>query len=247
METQIESERLTIGVDGGAMPAYICWPAGTGPFPAVIVVHEIYGLVQHTEDVARRFAAQGYLTVAPNLLWHIGPPPAFTDRASFAAFRESLDDRQMLASLDATLAALRERPDVNISHIGIVGFCMGAYYAFLEAAANPTLAACVDFYGSPLTGSHSENRPRTILEAAEDLRVPLLGLFGADDPSIPVEQVRDLERVLRKTGTAFEVHVYPQAGHAFFNDASPAYREAAAEDAWPRTLQFFARYLQSRP
>lgn len=232
---EIETRRPTINVDGGSMAAFCCAPVTESILPAVIVIHEIFGLVPHTEDVACRFAREGYVALAPDLFWRVGAPSGLTDRAAMMRFRQSLDDREMLASLDAAVAYLRDQPFVDVSHIGIVGFCMGGYYAFLEAANNPTLAACADFYGAPMA---------PVLAAARNLRVPVIGLFGEDDQAIPLDQVRELETVLGDVNVAFEVHTYPGAGHAFFNDTSGTYREEPARDAWQQVLRFFAQHVR---
>jgi carboxymethylenebutenolidase len=227
------------------MPAVLCPPVSGDSLPAIVVVHEIFGLVEHTEDLAGRFAREGYVALAPDLFWHLGSRPTLTDRESFMRFRMSLDDRQMVNSLDAAIAYLREQPFVDGSRIGIIGFCMGAYYAFLEAAHDSSLAACADFYGAPIISPElTKRRPRTLLDAARDLRVPFLGMFGEDDQSIPVDQVRQLEAVLEENEVPHEIHIYPNAGHGFFNDTDDRYRRHAAEDAWPRTLDFFARYMK---
>lgn len=242
----LETSRLEIPVDGGSMPAFLCRPSSDGKLPAIIVIHEIFGPTEHIDDVTCRFAGQGYVALEPDLFWRMDSLPDFSDRASFMRFRMALDDRQLLASADAAVRWLREQPFVDGEHIGIVGFCMGGYYAFLEAAHNPSLAACVDFYGAPLTFPEpSEQHPLAPMMAAHRLRVPVLGLFGEEDPSIPVEQVRELEGILQETGVPFEVFIYPGAGHAFFNDTRETYRPGPATDAWTRTLAFFERNLKS--
>lgn len=232
---ELDREHITIDVDGGSMRAFLSHPAAEERYPALIVIHDIGGLAEHTEDVACRYAAQGYVTLAPDLFWHLGPLPEFTDRESFMRFRRSLDDRQLVDSMEAALAYLREQPGVNVARVGIMGFCMGGYYALLEATNNPSLAACVDFYGGGMD---------RIFDRVRELLVPLLGLFGEEDQSIPVEQVRELERVLQAAGVPFEIHIYPGAGHAFFNDTSQTYRKHAAEDAWTRSLSFLEKYLK---
>jgi carboxymethylenebutenolidase len=238
-------EHVSIPVAGGTMRASLCRPAGNEPAPAVLVVHEIYGLTPHIEDVARRLCAEGFVALAPDLFWQLDELPSFTDRASFGRFRQSLDDRQMLASLDAAVSYLEEQPFVRRDRIGIVGFCMGGYYAFLETVHNQAIAACVDFYGAPLVRPEpTERAPRAPMEAAAELRVPFLGLFGEEDASIPVEQLRQFEGVVARTGVPHEFHVYPGAGHAFHNDTGPMYRAEAARDAWRRTVEFFGRYLK---
>jgi carboxymethylenebutenolidase len=240
------AENITLSVDGGSMRGYLARPDTEEPRPAIVVVQEIMGVTPHIEDVARRFAAEGYVALAPDLFWEIGSPPDFTDRSSFMRFRLSLDDRKMLACLDATVAHLQGQPYVDRSHIGIIGFCMGGYYALLEATRNPGIAAVADFYGAPLIiPDTSETRPRSPMYAVRDLHVPFLGIFGAEDQSIPVEQVQQLESVLREVGVPLEIEIYQGAGHAFHNDTGAMYREDAAKDAWQRTLRFFGTHLRN--
>jgi carboxymethylenebutenolidase len=242
---QLEERDAIVEVNGGRMPVYVTHPVvDGGQLPAVVVVHEIFGLSDHIKDVARRFANEGYLAVAPDLFWNMGPVPDFSDRESFMRFRQSMDDRNLLSSLDAAVDHLRGESLVDPARIGIVGFCMGGYYALLETVRSADIAACVDFYGGPLVHKEpSENRPLAPLEAARDIKVPLLGLFGEEDQGIPVEQVHELERRVREAGVPCETVIYPGAGHAFHNDTGQRYVESAAKDAWKRTIEFFDRYL----
>lgn len=242
----LSSRDATIAIDGDSMPSYVCHPEGPGrALPAVIVVHEILGLTEHIRDVARRVAREGYIALAPDLFWNIGEPPDFTDRASFMRFRRQIDDRKILHSLDAAVDDLRHEPMVDSGRIGIVGFCMGGYYALLETVRNDGIAACADFYGGPLVlEEESEARPHSPLNAARDLRVPFLGLFGEEDQGIPVEHVQRLEKVLQGTGAPYDIKIYPNAGHAFHNDTGARYREAAAKDGWRKTVEFFGTHLK---
>lgn len=239
-------ERVHIAVDGGTMNGFVCRPDVSERRPAIIVIHEIFGPEPHHEEVACRFAGEGYIGLSPNLFWNMGPLPDFSDRESFMRFRSSMDDRAILQSLDATLDWLRQQPYVDADHIGIVGFCMGGYYSLLEAIHNSSLSACVDFYGAPLVNPEpTEQRPDSIMDAVKNLKVPFLGFFGAEDQSIPPDQVKQLEQVLESLDVPSDVVVYPNAGHAFFNDTRPSYREGPAQDSWATMIQFFSRYLGS--
>ncbi|HZB95505.1 MAG TPA: dienelactone hydrolase family protein [Herpetosiphonaceae bacterium] len=226
------------------MEAFVCRPSSGEPTPAVIIIHEIYGPHEHFDDVACRLASHGYVGFAPDLFWKLGTPE-FSDRASFMRFREKLDDPHLLASLDVCVAWLKEQSYVRADRIGMVGFCFGGTYALLETAHNRDIAACVDFYGGMPSIERSEKHPRSPLDAARDIRQPFLGLFGEEDQSIPVQQVRELEGILKENGVPCEFHIYPEAGHAFFNDQRPSYVKPAAEDAWARMLEFYGRYLEA--
>jgi carboxymethylenebutenolidase len=243
---KIEERGTTIPLNGGRMAVYAAHPEADGrKLPAVLVVHEIFGLSDHIKDVVRRLAREGYLSLAPDLFWQMGPLPDFTDRESFMRFRRSMDDRDLLSSLDAAVDHLAAESIADEEHVGIVGFCMGGYYAFLETVRNPRIAACADFYGGPLSHQEpSENRPIGPLDVAREIKVPLLGLFGEEDQGIPVEQVHELERRVKEAGVPVETVIYPGAGHAFHNDTGPRYVESAAKDAWKRTIEFFDQYLK---
>lgn len=232
---ELATSLVAVPVPGGAMPLYLARPAGDARLPAIVVIHEIGGLVPHTEDVARRFAAEGFVAAAPNLFFRT-EIPAFTDRASFMAFRQSIDDGEMVRLAGAVVDTLSARPDVLPDRIGIVGYCFGGYTALLATAALEGIAALADYYG----GGNQES----ILAAARRVKVPVLGMFGAEDQGIPVDLVHRLEATLREGGVETEFHIYPGAGHAFFNDTSPErYNEAAATAAWPATVAFFRRTL----
>lgn len=232
---ELETGRQAIPVPGGAMPLYVARPAGDARLPAIVVIHEIGGLVPHTEDVARRFAAEGFVAAAPNLFFHT-EIPSFTDRASFMRFRQSIDDQEMVHLVAAVVDSLTARPDALPDRIGIVGYCFGGYTALLATAELDGIAALADYYGG--------GNPETILAAARRVKVPVLGMSGAEDQGIPVDLVHRLEATLREHGVETEFHIYPGAGHAFFNDTSPErYNEAAATAAWPATVAFFQRTL----
>ena len=241
----LEQAAVDIPVDGARMDGFMSFPAHTtGNLPGVIVAHDISGVSDYTRDVVRRLAEEGFAALAPNLFWKVGPPPPLGDRASFMRFRASMDDRQLLASLDAGIDFFREQSVVQGEKIGIIGFCMGGYHALLEAARNEAIKACVDFYGGPLVlPETSETRPRAPLDAARDLRIPFLGLFGEEDQGIPLEQVRQLDEALQETGVRYEIHTYPGAGHAFHNDTGERYRPEAAQDAWRRAVRFLKQAL----
>jgi carboxymethylenebutenolidase len=229
-------EHVQIPVDDGEMRAFLATPPGDGPTPAIILVHDIMGLAPHPEGVAARFAEEGYATLVPDLFWKVGLPAEFTDRESFMRFRRSLNDDDMLRSLDAAVDFLAARSVVDGSRIGIIGYCMGGYYALLETAHNDAIRACADYYGG---GDEA-----IVYDAGRGVRVPFLGLFGEEDQSIPVERVHELERIVRANEVDAEFYIYPGAGHAFFRDGGPQYVEDAAQDAWKRTVAFFERSLQ---
>jgi carboxymethylenebutenolidase len=220
----------------------------TGPSPGVVMIHDVWGLADHTRDLAGRLAREGFAVLAIDLYRKTGRP-RLDDPASALAWIRDLPDPVVLETLQEGVDRLARHPAVGGLAVGVTGFCMGGQYALLAACLCGGLSAAVVFYGmlGYAEGLDRARKPRSPLDAAPDLRCPLLGLFGAEDHLIPVEQVRELERRLEATGRPFEVHLYPGAGHAFMNDTRPAmYRPEAARDAWARMLAFFRAHL-ARP
>jgi carboxymethylenebutenolidase len=161
-----------------------------------------------------------------------------------ARWIQALPDPRVIADLDGAVRCLADQPEVRANAIGVTGFCMGGQYALMAACTVERLAACVSWYGMLRYAEHNEQKPIGPLELAPKLACPYLGLFGAEDAIIPVADVEALRATLSRAGKTFEIHVYPGAGHAFFNDTRPdAYRPAAAADAWPRAVEFLHRHL----
>jgi len=229
--------------DGVEIAAHLCRPNGRGPFPAVIVIHEVFGLVDHIRDIACRFARAGYVGIAPDLFSREGGPGEMPDVAAIMKVIENLPDRRVLADLDAAVDYLKSLDFVRGDRIGVIGFCMGGAYSLLFAGHSKELAAAVVFYGRIFYPKITENKPTSPIELVPSVRSPILGIFGEADRGIPVSDVRKLEERLKAEGKTFEIKIYPDAPHAFFNDTRPSYRPEAARDAWERTLRFFKRYL----
>lgn len=216
-----------------------------GAQPGVVMIHDVWGLADHTRDLARRLAGEGFAVLAIDLYRKTGRP-RITDPASAQAWIRELPDPLVLETLQEGVDFLAAHPGVGGRKLGITGFCMGGQYALLGACGCRGLCAAVVFYGmlAYAKGLDPARKPRAPLDAVQDLGCPLLGLFGADDPLIPVSQVEELERRLAKTGRAHEVKVYAGAGHAFMNDRRPEmHRPAVAQDAWGRMVPFFRRHL----
>ena len=238
----LRTEELGFTRAGDHIKAFAAWRRRDDRLPAIILVHDVRGLTDHYRDVARRFANEGFFALAIDLYSREGAPQ-LPDMESVFRWMNQLDDRRMLADIDATARFLSSRPEVRPRSIGITGFCMGGQYALMSACTIPNLAACVSFYGM-LRTEKSECKPESPLDLAAQLTCPYLGLFGEDDGLIPRADIKQLEGTLRRAGKTFQIKTYAGAGHAFFNDARPdAYRPDAAKDAWTRTLAFFHAHL----
>jgi carboxymethylenebutenolidase len=234
---------LSFDRDGDTIRGYAARPDGDGPFPGLVPIPDVRGLSDHYRDVARRFAAEGFFTYAIDLYSREGAPHLPDMEAVFRWLRE-LPDPRVLGDLDGAVRCLAARADVRADRIGITGFCMGGQYALMAACSIDGLAACVSWYGMLRYAEKTAAKPASPLELAPQLRCPYLGLFGAEDAIIPSADVDELRAILDRAHKTFDIHVYPGAGHAFFNDTrADAYRPAAAADAWPRALRFLREQL----
>jgi carboxymethylenebutenolidase len=206
-------------------------PAGKGPFPAIVVIHEWWGLNDWVKEQASKLADQGYVTLAIDLYrGHVATTP---DEAH-ELMRGVPEDR---ATKDLLAAAkyLRSMKNVNPKKVGVIGWCMGGGYALDLAIDDPNLAAAVINYG------HLASETETL----KKINAPILGIFGGQDRGIPVEDVRKFESGLKKQGKTVDIKVYSDAGHAFENpNNKQGYRPEDAADAWQRTVNFFAQYLK---
>ena len=218
-------------------------PAGGAAHPGVVVIHDIRGLYDHYHDVARRLADDGFAALAVNL-YSRGETPDTGDMQAVFRFMRELPDRQVLGDLQAAADFLAGRPETAGRKLGITGFCMGGKYVVLSACNLRGLDAAVCWYGMLRVDEIDERNPEHPLDALPRLSCPLLGLFGKEDPVVPLEQVEQLERDGEALAREVQVVVYPGAGHAFANDTRPdSYRPDAAEDAWSRALTFLHQYL----
>lgn len=235
-------EPLTLATADGPMAAHLALPASAGPHPALVVVQEAFGVNAHIRDVCGRFAAAGYVALAPEIFHREGPgiDLPYSDMPPAMAQLALLTNAGLEMDLAAALAHLRGRADVDPARVGVVGFCVGGFAAFL-AACRLDPAAVVSFYGGGIVRARTGLAMTPLLDEADGIRAPLLGLFGAEDGGIPPADLAAIRA--RLAGADHEVVVYEGAKHAFFCDARPAYHPAAAAAAWTRTLDWFARHL----
>ncbi len=235
------ADREVITPDG-PMRIYEAVPEG-GARGAVVVVQEAFGVNPHIEDVTRRLAAAGYHAVAPDMFHRTGPG-AVVDYGDFGAVIEHFigvgSDDAIIADIDATLDFLRSSGFTD-GQIGIVGFCFGGRVTFLVASQR-ALGAAVGFYGGGIVTARFPQFP-ALVDGAQTMQTPWLGLFGDRDESIPVDDVEQLRAALAGAPVDAEVVRYANAEHGFHCDARPSYDADAAADAWSRTLDWFDRHL----
>jgi carboxymethylenebutenolidase len=206
-------------------------PSGKGPFPAIVVIHEWWGLNDWVKEQASKLADQGYVTLAIDLY---RGKVATTAEEAHELMRGVPNDRST-KDLLAAASYLRAQKNVNPKKVGSIGWCMGGGYSLDLAINDPQLAAAVINYG------HLASEPDTL----KKINAPILGLFGGQDRGIPVEDVQKFAAELKKVGKTVDVTVYPDAGHAFENpNNKQGYRADDAANAWDRTVKFFAQYLK---
>ncbi|SAK83214.1 carboxymethylenebutenolidase [Caballeronia catudaia] len=232
------------GADGTPVPAYRAQPKGKTDLPVVIVVHEIFGVHEHIADVCRRFAKQGYLAIAPEFFTRQGDPKAYPSMQQLnEQVVSKVPDSQVLSDIDQAIKWAAEHGG-DAKRAGIVGFCWGGRISWLYAEHNPNLKAAVAFYGR-LVGDKTEMTPNNPLDLASQLKVPVLGLYGRQDQSIPQDTLEQMKQALANDpppARNSQFVVYDDAGHAFFADYRPSYRKADAEDGWKRALAWFREH-----
>jgi carboxymethylenebutenolidase len=178
-------------------------------------------------------AKLGYLALAPELYFRQGDPSKHSNiQAILDGIVAKVADAQVLADIDAC-AEWAGKNGGDSSRMAITGFCWGGRITWLYAAHNPRLKAAVAWYGR-IDAAPSELNPRNPIDLTGELKVPVLGLYGAKDQGIPLDDVEAMRQALRKAGSASELVVYPEAGHAFHADYRPSYRKEAADDGWKR-------------
>jgi len=222
-------EMIEFPVEGGSIEGYEAVPA-LGGGPGVVVIQEWWGLVDHIKDVCDRFAAAGFVAVAPDL-YH-GKSTKSPDEAGKLMMALRIDEAEK--ELEGATEYLLKHDAVTSRKIGVVGFCMGGALSLYTATKNPNIGACIVFYGG-----HPNVKPDL-----PNLHAPVLGLYAEKDGFVTPASVRELESKLKQLGKQIDVNIYPGTDHAFFNDSRPeVYNEKAAADAWQRTVDFLHKHL----
>jgi len=242
----VQAEMVNIG-SAPQLPAYLAQPEGTGPFPAVIVIFEAFGLNENIKDITRRFAQAGFVGLAPDLYYpeqeRVVP---YGDMQKVFALANTLPDDRALADIGRTIQYLKQQPHVKGNAIGVTGFCMGGRLAFLTACVHASdIAAAVPFYGGGIGGpGRFSGQTMVPLDLAEKIRCPMIVNYGEKDAFIPLEEVRKVESRLAQLGKRAEVRVYPGADHGYMCSDRASYHPEAAKDSWDRMIALFRQHLQ---
>jgi carboxymethylenebutenolidase len=226
-----DSKSVTYKSGDETVQAILYTPTGKGPFPAIIVIHEYWGLNDWVKEQASKLADEGYEALAIDLY---RGRVATTPDVAHEIMRGVPEDRAK-RDLHAAFEFLQSQPNVKKDRIGAIGWCMGGGYSLDVALQEPTLAADVINYGHLATDA----------DAIKKINAPILGLFGGQDHGITPDDVHKFEESMKQLGKKIDVKIYDDAGHAFENpNNKDGYRPADAADAWKRTVSFLAENLK---
>ena len=238
----LSAGEVKISTSTGEIPGYRALPSKSkGKLPVILVVHEIFGVHEHIKDVCRRFAKAGLYAIAPELYARQGDVSKLTDFKDIQKIVAQVPDAQVLSDLDATVAFAKKDAHADTSKLSVTGFCWGGRIVWLYAAQQPALKAGIAWYGK-IVGDKDALHPRFPTDVVSELKAPVLGLYGAKDQSIPVATVEQQAQALAASSNAAakasSIHIYPEAGHAFFADYRPSFHQESAEDGWKRALDW---------
>jgi carboxymethylenebutenolidase len=248
MTESLTAKTISItGYGGDDIEAYLAVPEDSpGQHGSVVVIHHMPGYDSSTKEIVRKFAANGYAALMPNLYYRDAPGASPDDAAATARAKGGVPDERLVGDVGGAAEYLRRLAGSN-GKVGVIGYCSGGRQSFL-AACSLKLDAAVDCYGACIVNPPPEGMPlkvAPIVGLSKDLSCPLLGLFGADDKYPAPEETAELSKVLDELGKPHEFHTYEGAGHAFFAVNRVAYRPEAANDGWEKIWDFYGRYLAS--
>ncbi len=223
--TNVSAETVRFPSGQVQMEGYLVQPKSAGRHPAILVIHENRGLNEHIRDVARRFAAEGFVALAPDLLSRVGGTGSMQEQRDAIEAIGLLPVYGVLDDLRAGFRFLENDSAVDSQKIASVGFCWGGWRSFMLATVEPKLYRAVVFYGSsPDSGF-------------EKIQAPVLAHYAQWDNRI-TGNARWTEKEMQQAGKQYQYYVYPETEHAFFNDTSPRHNSDASQLAWRRTLDF---------
>jgi len=234
VQSNVSASTIQIPGPACSIRAFQVAPVGAGPYPAVIVIQEWWGLNEHIKDVATRFAREGYVAVAPDLYSRLGNTVT-ADPNEAGKLMTSLHKPDGVADLLAVVSYLKTAAGVRGERLGVTGFCMGGSYTVLLACESRDIKAAAAFYGEVPAD-----------DVVARLDCPLLYVYGDQDGWIQKADVERLRATAQRQGKFADVQIYPGTPHAFFNDTrKDVYRAKEAQDAWARTLRLFKQHLAS--
>jgi len=236
-DKNVKTSDITIKSGDEEIKAFLAEPEGKGPYPAIVVIQEWWGLTDWIKDNAKRLAAQGYVTLAPDLY----RGKVAEDMKTASELRKGMPQDRALRDLKAAVDTLVAKDNVNKERLGSIGWCMGGGYSLQLALHDKRITACAMCYGPPVTDA----------DMLKPLNATVLGIFGEEDRGIPPATVEKFETALKNAGKKVEAIKEFKAGHGFMRPGNPGsknpvYREAEAKRAWQDIDRFFAKTLQSK-
>jgi carboxymethylenebutenolidase len=229
-EAQLESKMVTYKSGEETVSGFLVTPSGKGPFPAIIVIQEWWGLNDQIKSKAKELAKEGYVTLAVDL--YRGKVTKNPDEAH--ELLRGLPEDRALRDLLSAVSYLKTSPSVKKDKIGSIGWCMGGGYSLSLAIDSPGIKACAIYYGRLITDKSQ----------LQKINGSVIGFFGAEDRGIPSSSVKAFEEDMKELGKDVSVFIYKGAGHAFANEEKPSYNQKAATDSWEKTLTFFNEKLK---
>jgi carboxymethylenebutenolidase len=241
------------GYNGDQLEAYFAQPAGSGPFPGVVVIHHLPGWDEWTTEVVRKLAHHGYAAVSPHLYSRTGLSPQEAGADAYRGLQEGRSplgqsDDQAIGDIEASVSWLKAR-STSSGQVGCIGFCSGGRLAYLAACRVPSLNAAVDCWGGAVVPSprwpKDDAHPVAPIELTSQMQCPLLGIFGNDDQFPTPQEVDQIEGALKNASKEYEFYRYDGAGHGFFATDRPGSRPEQAKDAWQKVFAFYAKHLNA--
>jgi carboxymethylenebutenolidase len=235
-DPDILTHNVTYEGKAGPVFGYLARPMKAGKYPGIIVIHENAGLSDHIRDVARRFAKEGYVALAPDFLSRQGGTMKANPKGGgLSNIRELAPAQGVAEDAEAGIAYLGVLPDVRRDRMGVVGFCWGGGMAFITATQARNLGAVVVYYGASPSP----------LDLVKNIQAPVLANYAEKDPNID-KGIPDTEAAMKKYNKVYDYKIYPGTLHAFNNDTNPErYNAQAAKEAWERTMGFFKKNLKT--
>jgi carboxymethylenebutenolidase len=232
-DAAIRAERVQYSGPAGTVFGYLARPKAGNALPGIILVPENRGLVEPNMDIARRYAKEGFATLAVDLVSREGGTDKYADDpAQIPAILGRIPQPDLVADLLASLAYLKAADGVRKDRFGVTGFCFGGSQTFALAIASPEIRAAAPFYGTA--------KPEDVGKS----QAAFINFYGETDARV-TSTAEPVQAALKQAGRTVEVHIEPGAAHSFFNNTGQAYSPSAARDAWPRALAWFDKYLRT--
>lgn len=228
------------------LPGYYVTPAGTGKFPAVIVLMEAFGLNNWCKSICNRLAQSGFAAIAPD--FYRGTTYEYTDVAGAIGKLKSLNDDAIMSDVGKSIDFLAGKSEINANGIGVIGFCMGGRYAFLTNAVYPTkIKAAISFYGGGIDATAGNPLgQKSILDRSPTMQSPIMLMYGSEDQLIAADEHGRVAAALSKAKKRYILNLFPKAGHGFMSDRRENYAREAAAEAWMMTTGFFSQNLKPK-